>query len=533
MAEVSIENIGKIGLIQDRLPQDLPPEAWSYARNIRFTGSAAQKFKGYVSVFSGIVVQPLHILPWVTDVTAYWMYMSGARIYTVTGSTHANITRYVTIPGDNDYSGNADTIWSGGVFGSVPVLNNNTTLDPPQQWDNSLGRMKDLANWPANTYAATIGFFKNFILAMNVTEGGTAYPQVIRWSHPADPGTVPSSWDYTLPTTDAGRVTLSETGGAVLAAKVLGDINVIYKEDAVIGMQYVGGQNIFRFWTMFSDFGLFNSRCATEFYRKHFLITERDVLVHNGQTAESIIDDKNRDYLFRNIDAAKKNHVFVAANRRESEIWICFPNLTASDVFANEALVWNWVDNTWGHRDIPNISVAEFGVVTPIASSQLIDNYTNTFDSYTDAIDITTYSAVNRRMLMASGVNNKLYTVDETNTADGINEIVILERLGLALAGQDRFGNPKADFSRVKFIRAVYPKLRANGAVTIRIGVQQQAGGAVTWSVAQDFNPAIDKKISCRLRGVFICFRIESEIDVEWELYGYTLDLDLIGRAVR
>src|SRR3989304_576045 len=138
MAEVSIENIGKIGLIQDRLPQDLPPEAWSYARNIRFTGSAAQKFKGYVSVFSGIVVQPLHILPWVTDVTAYWMYMSGARIYTVTGSTHANITRYVTIPGDNDYSEIADAIWSGGVTGMNPGKRKYITVRPPQQWDNSL-----------------------------------------------------------------------------------------------------------------------------------------------------------------------------------------------------------------------------------------------------------------------------------------------------------------------------------------------------------------------------------------------------------
>src|SRR4030065_1458579 len=98
MAEVSIENLGKIGLIQDRLPQDLPPEAWSYARNIRFTGSAAQKFKGYVSVFSGIVVQPLHILPWGTDVTAYWVFMCGARIYTVIVSSHANVIRFVTIP---------------------------------------------------------------------------------------------------------------------------------------------------------------------------------------------------------------------------------------------------------------------------------------------------------------------------------------------------------------------------------------------------------------------------------------------------
>ena len=44
---------------------------------------------------------------------------------------------------------------------------------------------------------------------------------------------------------------------------------------------------------------------------------------------------------------------FILRNNTYDEIWICFPNLDSAGP-CNEALIWNYRENTWTRRDLPN-----------------------------------------------------------------------------------------------------------------------------------------------------------------------------------
>ena len=93
--------------------------------------------------------------------------------------------------------------WTSTLLGGIPILNNG--IDPPQQWNLSLAsRMQALDNWPGVTCKALRGF-KNFPDCAECHEIRRNYPFMVKWSHPAEPGGVPSSWAIDDPTVDAGE----------------------------------------------------------------------------------------------------------------------------------------------------------------------------------------------------------------------------------------------------------------------------------------------------------------------------------------
>lgn len=531
MSLVPIENVNRVGVIYDVLPHEIPPEGWSFAQNIRFSRIAAEKFTGHKIVYTGTAVAPYWVTPWLTDVAHYWVYAGLAKIYRVTGTTHTDITRYTTTPGDDDYAAGTATVWSGGVFNGVPILNNNSIVDPPQQWDSALGRMKDLDNWPATYFCNVIGFYKNFVIAMDLTIGSVHYPQLVKWSDIADPGTVPGSWDHTDPTKSAGEQPLAEVGGSIIFGKQLGDVFVIYKEQSAIGMQFIGGQAIFRFYTMFSDLGILAPHCVVNYEKKHFVVMRGDIRLHNGQISESIIDKKNRDWLFNNIDPTYYQNTFVTVNRNASEIWVCYPAVGSTAGHCDNAAVWNWVTNTWGHRVLPDIRYAAYDIIDTSGESEIIDDDLGIIDDDFSIIDQKLYNPTILNVLMCGTADTLLYAADETNTFNGTAPSVVLEREGIAIVGRDREGNAKIDLGRVKFVRRVYPKMQSTGAVDIYVGGQEDLGGAVSWSGPFSFNPNTDHKIDCMVQGKFIGFKITSSTDVNWKLYGYTLDMEVLGES--
>ena len=64
-----------------------------------------------------------------------------------------------------------------------------------------------------------------------VKVGTTTYPSRVFWSQPAEPDALPSTFDATDDTADAGWVDLADTAGDVVDCLPLGDVNIIYKED--------------------------------------------------------------------------------------------------------------------------------------------------------------------------------------------------------------------------------------------------------------------------------------------------------------
>ena len=532
---INIDKVGAIGLVRDRQPYQLPAQAWTSIINGVCDHGTASKVSGYEEVFAGssVTVDPYWLLPWPTGVEFRWLYPGLADVYYMTGSTFPKITRvagvYDPVSASGVYTGDADDRWNGTLLGGVPVLNNG--VDDPQSWDGT-ANLEDLPNWPANYKCKVMRGFKQFLVALNVTQSGVNFPYKVLWSDVADPGTVPTTWDISDATSLAGDNDLADSPGFLVDAEPLGDVLYIYKEDAVWAMSFVGGVFVFNFRAVFRDFGMIAQRCAKSFNGKHFVVTQSDVKIHNGQTAQSVINDQDRTALFNDIDAAHRDKVFVVPHYAHSEMWICYPDSTATDGVPNQAAIWNWDDQTWGHRTLPNVTHIGVGLINEGTSSPFIDDVSTVIDNDTNLIGGTRFSATEVKMLAASIATHRFHQMNLTNTFDGVGFQTRFEREGLAIVGQSADGSQQVDPTVVKFIRAVYPKLEvsANAIVNVFVGAQERVEDAVTWYGPFAFNPSSGQiKIDCRVSGKLISVRFDVAGDTVFEMVGYHLDMEVIG----
>jgi len=502
---MKLDNVGTIGLINDVDPQDLPDGAFSGGQNIRFKDGYLEKVKGYSSVFGTPSVAPYWMLPIVSSSTLYWVYCGLAKVYVTDGTTHTNITRQ-TASVDVDYSATAAKNWSGGFLSGIGVFNNG--VDDPQVWSPAVpGTKLTSLKWDAsetwsskNHQAKIIRPFGNFWVALDITKSSTNYPYLVKWAHPASVGAEPVTWDETDTTKDAGEFDLGKTGGALVDALTLRDSFIIYKEDSIYSMRHTGGEFVFEFKEIF-QFGAISSRCIKEFEGKHIVLSHGDLIVHDGQSAKSIINKRMKNWLFNSIDQDNFATCFVTQNHQKNEFMVCFPETGHS--LPSKALIWNYRDNTFGTRDLPNTPHIAYGIVDS-GSSVDWDSDSESWDDDSSSWNQRSFNPTVLRSLMASGTN--LYLLDDTNTEDGTIFTAYAER-----ASWD-FGT-----NTIKFVKKLWPRIIASGEVTIKLGTQFNKNDGISWT-SYTFDPSTDEYIDTLIKGRFISFRIESSANVEWKM---------------
>jgi hypothetical protein len=358
MSRIKIGNLGAVGLVKDMLQEDLPPEAFTDGRNIRFTTQGAGAFLGHKAIFEATDF-PLMWLKSFPPLTApLWVYAGVARIGVWDGA-HIDITRV-----SGPYTGTEDKRWQGEVFNGVGIFNNG--VDMPQYWASfsTLQKLVDLPNWPSDVRAGFLRPFKNFLIAGNITEGQSQRRYRVRWSHPAAPGTIPTSWALNDPTKLSGERDLAMSPDYVIDGLTLGDLFLVYKEKSVWAMQPLTTPTVFATWQVLDSHGILTLDCAQNFPGGHFVVGQDDVYVHTGQRGSdnSIVQDRMRKWLFGQISPEAAQHCFTLYNREENELWFCFPESGAP--YASLALVWNHVTRSIGIRDLPGIPFASVGSVS-------------------------------------------------------------------------------------------------------------------------------------------------------------------------
>jgi len=536
MSKIRLSEIGRKGIVSDKASDLLDPKEWSDGNNIRFTEGRIIKMGGETEIWASPTVAPHGLMPWNAASGYLWLYGSTATIYMVNSSgTHTNVTRYTSSPGDDDYTAGTRPIWSGGVFNGVPILNHNNLTDPPQSWNSGNSRFEDLPNWPASTYTKIIRPFKNYLIAVDVTKSGTRYPYTVKWSDQADPGSVPGSWDETDATVEAGENSLAETGGYILDCLPVGDTNIIYKEDAIWSMQYIGGAYIFRFDGILNTTGILAPRCVAEFYRRHFVVGTNDVFLFNGQQAESVINERMRRWLYNTIHGDYYLNTFVVPNYVAKEMWICFVETGHATTYCNKALIWNWSDNTWTIRDLDDMAHINYGqVATSTAAAISFDSSSGTtFDNDTGTFGEGALNPAEWQLVGADPAGTRLLHIDDDYTFDGTSYDSYMERTGISFTGQlDQYGNPLSDGSVRKFLRAIYPHIEITGDVTfdIYVGWQDRLEDSITWTGPYTYDPATQDRVDCRVNGKYFAIKfVESSNTHPWRMSGYTVDIDSIG----
>lgn len=346
MERVKLAGFGRNGFIQDVAEYDAPPESFNEVRNARFNSIGAIAFSGHRSVLSPAPITPtwLRVFPPVDH--PLWVYADNNRVYAFDDG-HVEITRL-----SGPYSGISSERWQGEVLSGVGLFNN--TVDVPQMWTQfSAGtKLQDLSNWPANLRCKFLRPFKYYAIAGFLTESGNDHPFRVRWSHPADPGAVPSSWVVNNPAFDSGEFEISETDDYIVDGMTLGEAFFVYKQKSVYMMYLTGDQKIFGQRLIIPSKGALTRDCVRPIPGGHFVAGFDDIYVHSGQkgSEQSVVEAKLRNWIYNQIDASNFFNCFLVKYERQNEIWFCFPE--AGETYATIAVIFNTLTGGIGIRDL-------------------------------------------------------------------------------------------------------------------------------------------------------------------------------------
>lgn len=522
MPTFPVVNVGEFGVVKDRPASSIPFNAWSDGRNVRARDGVMEKMRGESTVFGTPTVAPYNALFTSNATSNFWLYAGLAKVYAYDFATHTDVTRIA-----GDYNANADLNWTMSNFQGIPILNNG--VDVPQQWApvDTATKLIALANWDATWIAGSVRPFKQFLVALDITKSGTRYPRMVKWSHGAAAGAVPSSWDETDTTIDAGEYELADSFGFCLDGVTLRDVFIVYKQDSVWGMQYVGGDKVMRFFKIFDELGALAKRCAVEFFSgKHAVFGNGDVYVHDGQNKQSIVDSRVRKWWFEQLNPNYTQRSFVVANRVNSEVWFCAA--TGAATLPNLALVWNWTTQTITFRELSEVAGAAIGIVGGTAPD-VWDNDSDTWDSDTSVWDDVSYGLLKQEMLLARPSAANLLLTEVTNQLEGANMTAYIERTGIGIPFR---ANQPPDTSSVKFLTAVWPRIEgtAGGVVRVYVGGQMNENDAPTYLSPYSYVIGTTRQIPVRCTGRLFALKFESDSDIEWNLASYDVDVKQLGR---
>jgi len=453
----------------------------------------------------------------------------GANSTTAAPHTTGSIATPIetTATGDDDY--NATLIhnrWQATNLNGLVVATNGN--DPPQEWPLNASAVpattvpfRTLRNWPVNDKCKVIRAFKTFLIGLNWTRGAIEETRLVKWSTGASFGAVPTSWDEGDATLDAGEYQLADTPGDIIDGMPFGDSFLIYKNDAIYIMNYVGTPYIFSFKLLSPTIGCLTKNALAEYENGHFFIGNSDFYTCNGQQVTPLLPDKLRRTVFDNLNGEDNNYkkCFVAADYTRNEMLACYPSGSATEV--NKCVIWNWKTGTFSLRDLPDTSSIRSGIATLIAGISW-NTVTGSWNTGSGAWGTGNFDNVAENLVFADVTNKKLFRDNVGHQNDTTNMTSYIERSGYDL------GNP----SEVKFVSAVYPEMEVTGdnSVSFYVGSQMSTEGAIDWGSAISFNPNSQSKVSCRATGKFFGVKIESTGDFDWKLHSLAFEVQPRGK---
>ena len=139
-------------------------------------------------------------------------------------------------------------------------------------------------------------------------------------------------------------------GGAIVGGESLRDSFVIYSEDAMNVMDYVGDALGWRRRTVSGSANLMGKEGVVEVKGQQYFIGRDDIMAFDGNTMQSIVHNRLRTRLAANVNNERRSKSWAAHYESFNEVWFAVPSATAQ--FPDLAYVYNYRDGTWGVRHL-------------------------------------------------------------------------------------------------------------------------------------------------------------------------------------
>lgn len=539
-----IRALGEIGIIKDVPPYDLPPNGFSDGLNVRFRKQHMEKMGGVIPVLTNGKPTGIPYLTFERPNSQKKVYATGTHVYHIEGVDYHDITPTgVTFKADDTHP------WTYTTLSNTFVINN--PHDNPygmQPEDDKLvplpgwGKPSVVAGSPVHDWkAGVIRKYKNYLIALAMSENGEELQQRVRWSDAAKINKFPTNWHEDDDTTDGGFNDLSDCEGRIIDGRPLRDSFIIYTNKDTYLMDYTGGVNVFNFSKLYSDSGVLTTNCVAEFEGKHFVVSQNDIFVHNGSDRQSVASNRVKNFLIEEISRIAPASTKVISVPTLKEIWIMYVGNGGNtdqgldkEGACNKAAIWNWEFDTWTFYELPDLfdistmTAPEIGTVewSSFLPADLWDHEVNEQKQWK-----TLGSDFTRSILYGSSKDGCLYALDygvsinrwkDSTHSIGSTQPVICwaERQSMD------FDEVVEDIRSYKLIKNIVPQISGSGTLGLHIGGEEDPNLSPLYNEFQSFDILNDTKFDTFANYRYVAIKFIDSGAGSWKFTGYDVELE-------
>jgi len=206
-----------------------------------------------------------------------------------------------------------------------------------------------------NVQARLVGLFNNHLVLAHVTDSGTRYPQMVKWSDTGDP----TNWT----SGNAGYQHLYDSEDWLVALSYLGPYMMLYRERSIVRVSYVGSvDKLFEFESVVSGEGALSQDSVIDLGDFHFFIGNSNVYEYRGGYDIQPIGDKIYYKIFGNggeLNPSYRARVFGFYVEELDEVWVFYPDINNQK--PNKLLRYRQEFQSWTLREFSH-DVTGFGL---------------------------------------------------------------------------------------------------------------------------------------------------------------------------
>lgn len=477
-----------------------------------------------------------------------------------------------------DYDAFDDYPWYHAVISNCAVAT--THYETPQVKEFESEYFTDLPGWGEQTVVDGDGnpsvrkfnwkcervrAFNNRLFALNMRESNasgvtTHYPLRLRWSNFANENKAPTLWDdYAydrLTTSDlsanivgqtealengyAGYIDLADSNGSLIDVLPLKDYLFVYTEfETYIGSPTNNTYQPLMFKKLFNDSGILAPECVVEVEGGHFVVTQNDVILHNGASKKSIASNRVKNMLINEVCLVNPLATRVHLHQDKKEVWVMYvgPGEPKESFACTKAAVWNYEFDTWSFRTIPYAQC--IGLVDPPVLERgpvWTDFQTITWGD--PAIDKLVWrkDATNfrQRITIVGSFLRGFYQVDVGALDyfyDRANDKIIERPLEMRLerTGID-FDNVTNEWNQ-KHINRFRPQTTGSGTYIFEAGGSQFSNEYGHNHTTKSYTIGVDRHVAVRLNHPYLFYNvIDNDVNSNAAINGLTIEFNVGGR---
>lgn len=249
-----------------------------------------------------------------------------------------------------DQTNDIDWVVGRGSEGKYLIVTNGK--DKPQWWDGVTATFVDFpCNLPDFVTCKTLAQFYDHLFLGNV-KTSSSDPQAVAWS------TVGTLSDFTnFSTGDAGSAVITGAAGDIIKLKNLGDRLVIYAENSICSVSYLGGSFVFSFELVISETRLTGPNSIVNLGPYHLFAGQENFYLYDGSRELRAVGDKIYRAYKEQLFVEQKNRTFAFLDQAHQRVYWGVPTGAGKiTIYLLEFDLFDASNNTWTkivYNDVP------------------------------------------------------------------------------------------------------------------------------------------------------------------------------------